>query len=81
MWAGFLLESPAYVDGSAYEDVDKIFDWSATYRRDSDIYVPYGKFYRVNTAPSVSLLESMQDSLRWAIEFLILQRSFFDVGI
>ena len=41
-WVFFLLESPAHSpDTSQY---DGLFNWTMTYRRDSDIYHPYGFF-------------------------------------
>ena len=58
IWTGFLLEGPHY--GEGYEAVDGIFDWVATYRRDSDIFVPYGQFYQTNVDQSVTDLDSMR---------------------
>ena len=41
-WVFFLLESPAHSpDTTQY---DGLFNWTMTYRRDSDVYFPYG-FY------------------------------------
>ena len=65
IWAGFQLESP--VHGGGYEAVDGIFDWVATYRRDSDIYVPYGKFYSLTSAQGNTSLMSIRQSLRYVI--------------
>ena len=42
IWALFLLESPYHTPGlGAYSNV---FNWTATYRHDSDIVAPYEKF-------------------------------------
>ena len=54
--------------GWGYGSVDGIFDWIATYRRDSDISVRYGRFYQLATAaePKVPVRDT-QKLLRWVI--------------
>lgn len=46
IWILFMLESPYHTPGlSAYSG---IYNWTATYRHDSDIVAPYEKFVRYN---------------------------------
>ncbi|XP_053384052.1 glycoprotein 3-alpha-L-fucosyltransferase A-like [Mercenaria mercenaria] len=46
IWILFMLESPYHTPGlSAFS---KVFNWTATYRHDSDIVAPYEKFVRYN---------------------------------
>lgn len=42
-WVFFLMESPAYT-GISLQDHYNVFNWTMTYRLDSDILLPYGTF-------------------------------------
>ena len=57
-----MIEGPYY--GINYADVDGIFDWVATYRRDSDIFTPYGRFQPVHPSQSKTSLEDVRATLR-----------------
>ena len=48
----FLLESPAH-DNLDYSRFSDFFNWTMTYRRDSDIFAPYGSFSQLSQPTSV----------------------------
>lgn len=61
-WILFLLESPYNTQRFTYLD-SQIFNWTATYRHDSDIVTPYEKFvdYRsVSPAQNISTLSPLK---------------------
>lgn len=53
IWFYYVLENPlnAFMDANGYADV---FNWTMSYRRESEIYVPYGKY--------TALTKSAEDS-------------------
>lgn len=42
-WIFFTLESPPYSHFQGFNFMDNMFNWTMTYRRDSDIFIPYGR--------------------------------------
>ena len=57
----FLLESPVndYLDYSRFSD---FFNWTMTYRRDSDVFAPYGSFIRRSESTNVEpILKRVRD--------------------
>ncbi|KAL1475555.1 hypothetical protein MTO96_037204 [Rhipicephalus appendiculatus] len=41
-WVFFLMESPPHTGFADFNFTHGMFNWTMTYRRDSDVYVPYG---------------------------------------
>ncbi|XP_015930801.2 alpha-(1,3)-fucosyltransferase C [Parasteatoda tepidariorum] len=60
-WIFFCLESPPYSDFPGMEHMVNMFNWTMTYRSDSDIISQYGKFIRVRPSKKLDL-----QSLQWA---------------
>lgn len=48
IWIMFMLESPYHTPG--LKSFNSLFNWTATYRHDSDIVAPYEKFQYYNTS-------------------------------
>ncbi|XP_050052502.2 alpha-(1,3)-fucosyltransferase C-like [Dermacentor andersoni] len=42
-WVFFLMESPPHTGFRDFHLTHGMFNWTMTYRRDSDVYVPYGR--------------------------------------
>ena len=57
IWAGFQIESPLY--GNGYEAVDGVFDVAATYKKGSDIFLPYGEFHPTGQNASFKDIQSL----------------------
>ena len=56
----FLLESPAH-DHLDYTRFSGFFNWTMTYRRDSDVFAPYGNFRQLSKPTSVAhIVEKMR---------------------
>ncbi|XP_063230901.1 alpha-(1,3)-fucosyltransferase C-like [Bacillus rossius redtenbacheri] len=60
----FLLESPS-IHRSRLDHLTDFFNWTMTYRRDSDIYRPYSLFVPVNESRSYLDLDQMRHPV-WA---------------
>jgi hypothetical protein len=57
LWAFFSLESPVNImfrSKPSYDTWNGLFNWTITYRRDSDVHAPYGKVF-ARDRPAVSL--------------------------
>ncbi|XP_055947249.1 glycoprotein 3-alpha-L-fucosyltransferase A-like [Argiope bruennichi] len=48
VWILFLLECPLHTQ--AFKNLKHVFNWTATYRHDSDLVAPYEKFVSYNTS-------------------------------
>ncbi|KAL3219564.1 hypothetical protein MRX96_030322 [Rhipicephalus microplus] len=42
-WVFFLMESPPHTGFADFNFTYAMFNWTMTYRRDSDVYLPYGR--------------------------------------
>ncbi|KAH6926653.1 hypothetical protein HPB50_020852 [Hyalomma asiaticum] len=42
-WVFYLMESPPHTRFIHFNHTRRMFNWTMTYRRDSDVYVPYGR--------------------------------------
>ena len=60
----WIVESAQYL----YMDISKlngIFNWTMTYRRDSDFYLPYGRFHKIKSHPEGEELERYIKEFGW----------------
>ena len=60
----WMQESAQYL----YMDIHKldgIFNWTMTYRRDSDFYLPYGRFHKIKSHPQGKELERYIKDFGW----------------
>ena len=48
LWAGVSIESPHYQEDRG-KQLDSVFHWIGTYRRNADIFWPYGNYKAFNT--------------------------------
>lgn len=52
VWILFLLECPLHTQD--FKNLRNVFNWTATYRHDSDIVAPYEKYVSFSSTPSVT---------------------------
>lgn len=65
----WMQESAQYL----YMDIHKLdgfFNWTMTYRRDSDFYLPYGRFHKIKTHPEGKELEKYIKDFGWRNRYL-----------
>lgn len=48
-WVFFSLEAPPYSRFQGFDFMFGMFNWTMTYRKDSDVYIPYGRTVPTNT--------------------------------
>ncbi len=56
IWVVFIKESPTFTPGLASSK--NVFNWTMSYRRDSDIWAPYGEIVKLN--PPISSHQTIQ---------------------
>jgi hypothetical protein len=74
VWAFFSVHSPQAVgsDGTRYSRWNHLINWTLTYRRDSDIVLPYGEFRPVDSRNSQVATAGDVDESFETVRFLFL---------
>ena len=65
LWTAYHFDPPPHISGQGYTLVDDHFHWTANYRRDADIYLPFGRFYPKSESQNDDVsLDDIRSSLR-----------------
>ncbi|XP_077517459.1 alpha-(1,3)-fucosyltransferase C-like isoform X1 [Amblyomma americanum] len=71
-WVFFIMESPSYTLFPNLSNTKNMFNWTMTYRSDSDVYVPYGRIVpRITTAASRKNLKALWKSKQKAAVWMV----------
>ncbi|KAL1463916.1 hypothetical protein MTO96_027125 [Rhipicephalus appendiculatus] len=59
-WVFYFMESPSYTNFHDFHLVNDTFNWTMTYRKDSDVYVPYGRIVPRNDTATTATTRDMR---------------------
>ena len=79
-WVYFVLENPLNSKSPSDRSLNSYFDWTLSYRLNSDIWMPYGRFESVSTPTnnrSINYAKNKTKQVAWLVSHCGMKRDRF----